>query len=139
MKFLPTWVEPPQSDAITAPGGRRLYVLTRPFWIAIGLHVVRIPDGFIWNDASSPRALHWVIGPADCGEVGPLVHDALYQHGGELPEAWFRGFWGATKYSRLESDGIFREIMLEEGIEERTARWAWLGVRLGGWKAFKSR
>lgn len=129
----PTWPTPPKSDAVTLPGGRRAYLLLEDFELQYGPDRVVIGEGFQWNDASSPRSLRWFIGKDECGEVGPLVHDALYCFGGRLPLDWC----ALRVYSRTEADRLFYLIMRAEGVKPWRARLAYLAVRVGGWTAWR--
>jgi hypothetical protein len=85
---------------------------------------ILVPDGFLTDFASIPRVLRSVIGDA-AGPYAPaaVVHDFLYRTG---------------LVPRAEADAIFREAMGELKIP-RQKRWTmWLGVRLGGWAAYRS-
>jgi len=84
-----------------------------------------VPAGFITNFASTPRLL-WPLFPPDGGHYtrGSVLHDHAYTE---------------KKISRWDADGLFRRILREEG-EPWWRRWMfWLGVRLGGWWAWRDR
>lgn len=120
---------PPVTDRITLPDGRRRLLLLEPFTLHDGETRIRIPAGFLYDDASSPRPVWALVSPSDCGEAAPLVHDALYQYGGHLPPGWCAPF---RLYSRQEADALFSRTMEAEGVRGRTRRWAWLAVRIFG-------
>jgi hypothetical protein len=130
----PTWKDPPKGDAFTVPGGKRRYRLLEDFEVRHGPDRILIRAGFVWNDASSPRAMRWFIGRDECGEVGPLVHDALYAFGGLLPLDWC----ALRPYTRAEADRLFYLLMIAEGVKRWRARFAYLAVRIGGWAAWKA-
>jgi len=82
-----------------------------------------IPTGFRTDLASVPRLLWRVIAPFELGLAAPLVHDWLYRHGG-------RHLHGTV--DRLAADGIFREIMIVDGVPAWRCALAYRGVRLFG-------
>jgi hypothetical protein len=100
--------------------------------------VLRIPAGFHYDGASIPRLVWSVIDDDDLKLVGPLVHDALYRYGGDLPKGWLlpeeRRF-----YTRGEADYLFKYILNEEGVAEWRENFAWLGVKFGGWASWDTR
>lgn len=84
-----------------------------------------IPAGFHTDLASIPRILWRLIAPYELSIEAALVHDWLYRHGG-------RHLHGTV--DRLAADGIFREIMIAQGVPAWRCAVAYRGVRLfGGW------
>lgn len=81
--------------------------------------VIEVPAGFVYDGASIPRPLWWLIGSPFTGRYrrAALVHDYLYAvHG----------------CSREEADRVFLEAMDEDRVP-KWRRWAmYRGVRLGG-------
>lgn len=88
-----------------------------------------IPQGFVCDLASIPRLLWRIIAPHELGIVAPLVHDWLYRHGGRHQSG---------TVDRLAADGIFREIMIAEGVAPWRRVLAYRAVRLFGWRAWKA-
>lgn len=86
----------------------------RPFGID-----ATIPEGFISDGMSVPRALWRWIGPkVNAKTIGPsLVHDWLY----------------ATHYlSRADADEWFRHALIANGYPRLRARCVWMGLRVFG-------
>lgn len=83
---------------------------------------VVIPKGFRTNLASTPRLLWWIPGfsPLSRSELPAILHDWLYSK--ECP----------FKFTRQESDQIFRSALefAGENVFIRNAYYA--GVRIGG-------
>ena len=93
-------------------------------YIAEGMPVV-IPEGFVFDFASVPRPLWWIISPDDDGIALPgLLHDELY---------------ATEMFSRRVCDGLFLQAMNERGLlpvwKRQCAYWA---VRLGGWLTWRN-
>ena len=96
---------------------------------------ITVPAGFCCDLSSVPRALWWLIGPHELSIVGPVLHDFLYRHGGQLPVGCV---WPLGAIARAEADAIFRDAMQAEGVSA-WRRWsAHQAVRLfgrGAWTA----
>lgn len=86
---------------------------------------IEIPFGFVFDLASIPRILWWLIAPFELSIVAVLIHDGLYRVGGHTPE---------MIYTRHEVDKLFREIMELEQVEEWRRVLAYRTVRLIGWR-----
>lgn len=93
-----------------------------------------IPAGFTFDLASVPRLFWWALAPFELSIVAPLLHDALYQAAGRLPE----GHVVPTRdFSRRDADQLFMRVMQEEGVNRVRRRTAYLAVRLFGGRAWK--
>lgn len=85
--------------------------------------------GFITDFASIPRPLWAWLPPA--GEYAPaaVIHDWLY-------------WWGkddkGEPVTRALADAVFRRAMADLGVGSLRRKLMWLGVRVGGWKAWAS-
>lgn len=104
--------------------GRSRYKLVRPYLHKIGPHVgILVPEGFVTDFASVPRIL-WSLFPTT-GEYSSaaLVHDYLY---------------GSHNLSRFLADAIFRAIMRQQGVPLWKCMAMYLGVRIGGYFAWKN-
>lgn len=123
-------------DGPSLRSGRSLWGLQRALAYAAGperKETITVPAGFVTDLASIPR-LVWSFYPPDGPWVkAAVVHDFLYYTQGD-------GHWGSTvgvppgrRYSRAESDDIFREAMADLGIGLWGRSVIWGAVRLGGW------
>lgn len=84
-----------------------------------------IPAGFESDGASVPR-FFWriVCPPTDPQAVrAGVAHDWIYR---TQPEGW----------TREEADKMFYDLLVEDGMLRCRARLAYLGVRIGGWRAW---
>jgi hypothetical protein len=100
--------------------------------------LIRIPAGFHYDGASVPHLVRSVLDNDDLKGVGPLLHDALYRYGGDLPVGWLRPE-ERRFYTRREVDYLFKWVLEQDAVDEWRENFAWLGVRLGGWRAWDSR
>jgi hypothetical protein len=99
------------------------YSLLGPGW------EMTIPAGFRFDLASIPRLVWWLIAPHELSLAAPLVHDFLYLARGDSD-----GVVPAAKvFSRSETDRLFRDLMVSEGVPAWRKWAAWVAVRLFGW------
>ena len=99
-----------------------------------GVEFVTIPVGRITDFASIPPPASWIWkSPGSNVDAPALVHDGLYttprvQH--------VNGTWRFIE--RTEADAIFLEALSvpELGISRASRRSLWLGVRVGGGRAW---
>jgi hypothetical protein len=42
-------------------------------------YILKIPEGTIWDGASIPKWLWWLLKPIDEGAIGDLIHDELWK------------------------------------------------------------
>lgn len=95
-----------------------------------------VPMGFITDLASVPRALWSIIAPFELGLAGPIVHDWLYRHGGNIACVGAQ----SPLFNRAQADAILRDIMRQDGISRWRCTAGYLGVRVGGassWQPIK--
>jgi hypothetical protein len=59
---------------LTWVGGRR-FRIEKPYVFGM----IQIPAGFVFDLASVPRVLWWLIAPFELSIVAPLIHDWLYR------------------------------------------------------------
>lgn len=95
--------------------------------------MVIIPAGFIFDKSSVPRPLHSLISPADLSDLAPLLHDWLYRH----PAARHCVGDRLRPLRRKDVDGIFRDIMVFQGVNPIRGKLAYLAVRLFGSFAYQ--
>jgi hypothetical protein len=87
--------------------------------------MIDVPAGFVTDFASIPRVL-WNLLPPSFYAKPAILHDYLY----------FKGKVGDLVVTRAEADKVFRDALKETGVS-KTKRWTmWLGVRVGGWRAW---
>lgn len=120
-------VDPPISCPI-GTGRRRKLVLPYEFYLVDC--VVRIPIGAVWDQASVPRALRWLVDARDLGDAATLIHDIMYQWEGRIPETWCTP---PKHFTRAEADVILRDYALLEGCEPWRVSVALAGVRSYWW------
>jgi hypothetical protein len=80
-----------------------------------------VPKGFVYDFASIPRFLWWLVSPVELGDVGPLKHDWRY----------------ANKLGpRGEADKDFSADMKRDNIKTWKRKAAYAGVRSFGWMSW---
>ena len=104
----------------------RKYEVAEPFqYVSKAGRLFTVPMGFITDGGSVPR-LMWTLYPpfgSDCDEAY-VLHDYIYAHA------------EALTMNRGEGDALMREVMDVKGFRKTGRGVLWLGVRLGGWKAW---
>lgn len=83
---------------------------------------ILVPKGFTTDLASTPRIAWTFFPPSGRYKTAAIVHDWLYYSG---------------LVSQKQSDDIFLYIMRSFKVNPLTRFCMWLGVRLGGWLAFR--
>ena len=81
---------------------------------------IKVPKGFKTDFASIPRVFYNIITPIGKHTQPAILHDYLYSEGAKLG------------YTRKNADVIFREAMLECGVNPFTAGLMYYAVRLFG-------
>lgn len=120
-------------NAVKLPSTRqdeREYILGESVAYRVGSlqsdELIFVPAGTITDLASVPRFLWPIIGPSGRHAGAAIIHDHLYRTQGD------------GRYSRRESDRIFREAMAVSGTPALRKWVMWLAVRSpGGWLAWK--
>ena len=100
---------------LTWLGGRN-WRLEEDYTYHDGATAITVPAGFRFDLSSVPRALWSVIAPFELSIVAPLLHDFLYQCGGQPPDV---SIDPPRSYTRADVDRMFLEIMEAEDV----ARW----------------
>lgn len=83
-----------------------------------------IPVGFVTDFASVPRSLWNILPPIGKHNRAALLHDYLYTE---------------NIGSRKKADELFLAVMIEDGVSVFTAWIMYLGVRIGGSKAWRNK
>ena len=132
--------EPVEVAASTLPPPLLSYVggdnwrLEADYTYQDGDRTIVVPAGFVFDLSSVPRALWWLIAPFELSIVAPLLHDYIYEHGGDLPPG---SVTPPHVYTRKEADDLFRRVMEQEGVPAWRRALAYSAVRLFGGKAWK--
>ncbi len=124
----------PQPDIRPIAGGK--YRLRANYVLKYKDVTFKIRKGMIHDGVSVPR-LAWTISglrPDGLLRAAALVHDALYQHLGELPEGWLLP---RRKFTRGECDRTFYDVMQMAGVGWWKRNVAYTGVRIGGWISWR--
>lgn len=103
-----------------------LWELAKAYTYKDGSGEVKVPAGFVTDLASVPRAFWWLIAPMELSAVAPIIHDYLYQTGGD-----------GGRYSRKSADQMFLTIMARESVPVWRRLSAYVAVRWfasGAWK-----
>lgn len=86
-----------------------------------------VPEGFITDLASIPRALWITLPPIGRYDAAAVVHDYLYRFPNSVAGH------GAAPADRGEADAILLEAMRASGVGWWTRSTVYSGVRVGGW------
>lgn len=84
-----------------------------------------IPPTFVCDLASVPRILRGLSTPWHQSARAGFLHDCACR----WDEVWLLG--------RKRADDLYREALRSEGVSRFRARAQWLGVRVGGWRAWR--
>ncbi len=107
---------------------------------------ITIPSGFRYDGASVPRFFWTITGikPDGLQRAAALIHDMIYIQKGNLPEGIQEqevqpDVWEPTfgKWSRYDSDRLFRKILIQAGMKKRRAGLMYFAVRAAGWTYWK--
>ena len=102
-------------------------VLMQDYVYEINGYLIRVPKSFITDGASVPHSLQWLYNPYGKYINAAVVHDYLYS------------VYNNTGINRTLSDKIFRHIMKETGIDNRTRRKFYMAVKCFGETSWKSK
>lgn len=64
-------------------------------------YILKVPKGEIWDGASIPKVLWWLIKPIDDGAFGDFIHDILWMRQKEQIES-FGSIYKARKFADAE-------------------------------------
>lgn len=107
------------------PDGKRVRI-KKSFTYYTEEYKITIPEGFVCDGASIPRAFWWLIGSPFTGRYrnAAFLHDYLYY---------------TQMYSRKKADRIFLEAMKILRVFWLRRRAMWLAVRIGGYWPWNKR
>ena len=90
--------------------------------------VIHVPVGFLTDLASVPRPLWWLFPPFGKYLPAAIVHDKLYSDHRQ----------GLSEVSRAYCDAVLLEAMKDCHCSRACYSTIWIGVRLGGWVAWRA-
>ena len=102
-------------------------ILLEEYVYDVNGYLIRVPKSFITDGASVPHSLQWLYNPYGKYINAAVVHDYLYS------------VYNNTGINRTLSDKIFRHIMKETGIDNRTRRKFYMAVKCFGETSWKSK
>lgn len=114
-----------KSPLIVADPGGFPYVLYRPLTYACALLArdIVVPKDFKTDFASIPRVMWRVLPKSGKYDSAGVIHDFLYYTG---------------EVSRKEADQVLVEAAAASGVSAATCKLIYAGVRLGGWKPWRT-
>ena len=102
-------------------------VLLEDYVYDINGYLIRVPKSFITDGASVPKSLQWLYNPFGKYIKAAVIHDYLYST------------YNNTGINRTLADKIFRHIMQETGVDNRTVRRFYTAVRCFGETSWKKK
>lgn len=102
-------------------------VLLEDYVYSINGYDITIFKGFVTDGASVPHSLQWLYNPFGRYIKAAVVHDFLYS------------CYNNTGINRTLADKIFRYIMQEIGVDNRTVRRFYAAVRAFGETSWKKK
>lgn len=102
-------------------------VLLEDYIYSINGYDITIFKGFVTDGASVPHSLQWLYNPFGRYIKAAVVHDFLYS------------CYNNTGINRTLADKIFRYIMQETGVDNRTVRRFYAAVRAFGETSWKKK
>lgn len=102
-------------------------VLLADYVYSINGYDITIFKGFVTDGASVPHSLQWLYNPFGRYIKAAVVHDFLYS------------CYNNTGINRTLADKIFRYIMQETGVDNRTVRRFYAAVRAFGETSWKKK
>ena len=95
-------------------------ILLEEYVYDINGYLIRVPKSFITDGASVPHSLQWLYNPYGKYINAAVIHDYLYSS------------YNNTGINRTLADKIFKHIMKETGVDDRTVRRFYTAVRCFG-------
>ena len=100
-------------------------ILLEEYVYDINGYLIRVPKSFITDGASVPKSLQWLYNPFGKYIKAAVIHDYLYSA------------YNNTGINRTLADKIFRHIMKETGVDNRTVRRFYNAVKYFGETSWK--
>jgi len=102
-------------------------ILLEEYIYEINGYLIRVPKSFITDGASVPKSLQWLYNPYGKYINAAVVHDYMYS------------IYNNTGINRTLADKIFKHIMQETGVDNRTVRRFYTAVRCFGETSWKTK
>lgn len=100
-------------------------ILLEEYVYDVNGYLIRVPKSFITDGASVPHSLQWLYNPFGKYIKAAVIHDYLYSA------------YNNTGINRTLADKIFRHIMKETGVDNRTVRRFYNAVKYFGETSWK--
>lgn len=100
-------------------------ILIEEYVYDINGYLIRVPKSFITDGASVPKSLQWLYNSYGKYINAAVVHDYLYS------------CYNNTGINRTLADKIFKHIMKETGVDDRTIRRFYAAVKYFGVTSWK--
>ena len=100
-------------------------VLLQDYIYSISGYDIKVFRGFITDGASVPKSLQWLYNPFGKYIKAAVIHDYLYS------------VYNNTGINRTLADKIFKHIMKETGVDDRTVRRFYNAVKYFGETSWK--
>ena len=102
-------------------------ILLEEYVYEINRYLIRVPKSFITDGASVPHSLQWLYNPFGKYIKAAVIHDYLYS------------CYNNTGINRTLADKIFKHIMKETGVDDRTVRRFYNAVKYFGATSWKTK
>jgi hypothetical protein len=113
----------PQPQIVQLAVDPASWKLSRSYTVTSLGFVLTVAAGFVYDLATVPRLLWWLIAPFELSCAAALIHDWLYQHG---------GLTGMQRFTRLQADRFLYDLAAQEGVFWWRRWLAYRPVRLFG-------
>ena len=114
-----------KSKLILKPLSNGKAILLDDYVYSINGYDIKVFRGFITDGASVPKSLQWIYNPFGKYINAAVVHDYLYS------------CYNNTGINRTLADKIFKHIMKETGVDDRTVRRFYAAVKYFGATSWK--
>ena len=114
-----------KSKLILNPLSNGKAILLDDYVYSINGYDIKVFRGFITDGASVPKSLQWLYNPYGKYIKAAVVHDYLYS------------VYNNTGINRTLADKIFKHIMKETGVDDRTVRRFYAAVKYFGVTSWK--
>lgn len=114
-----------KSKLILEPISNGKAILLEEYVYEINGYLIRVPKSFITDGASVPKSLQWLYNPYGKYINAAVIHDYLYST------------YNNTGINRTLADKIFKHIMKETGVDNRTVRRFYNAVKYFGETSWK--
>lgn len=114
-----------KSKLILKPLSNGKAILLDDYVYSINGYDIKVFRGFITDGASVPKSLQWLYNPYGKYIKAAVVHDYLYS------------VYNNTGINRTLADKIFKHIMKETGVDDRTVRRFYAAVKYFGETSWK--